>query len=96
MKLMLTILVVISLPAEILSQACCSAGTPILSSLETSTAAKNSIQISLAYDYNNLQTVLSGSEQLVMTQDKGLHKALFSKRHTALSIIYPLQDLLHM
>lgn len=49
---------------EVVSQACCSAGAPILGSLETSTAGKNNLQLSLSYDFNNLQTVLEGSQKI--------------------------------
>ncbi|MDP2364954.1 MAG: hypothetical protein Q8M94_14440 [Ignavibacteria bacterium] len=49
---------------ESFSQACCSAGTPMLSSLETSTTDIGSLQFSFTYDYNSLQSVLEGTKKL--------------------------------
>ncbi len=45
-------------------QACCSAGTPMLGSLETSTTSRNNLQLNLTYDYNTLQSVFEGSTQI--------------------------------
>lgn len=49
---------------EVYPQACCSAGTPMLGSLETSTTAKNNLQLSITYDYNTLNSVFEGSKQI--------------------------------
>jgi hypothetical protein len=46
------------------SQACCSAGTPMLGSLETSTTIRNNLQLNLTYNYNTLQSVFEGSENI--------------------------------
>ncbi len=49
---------------ETFSQACCSAGTPMLGSLETSTTIQNNFQLNLSYDYNTLQSVYEGSKKI--------------------------------
>jgi len=49
---------------ESFSQACCSAGTPMLGSLETSTTTRNNLQLNLTYDYNTLQSVFEGSNKI--------------------------------
>ncbi len=64
MKSIFTIIILFIFTTEVVSQACCSAGTPILGSLETSTARKSALQVSLSYDFNNLQTVLEGSQKI--------------------------------
>lgn len=64
MKRVIAIIMVSLLAGRIYSQACCSAGTPILGSLETSTARQNTLQLSLTYDYNTLQSVLEGSKKI--------------------------------
>ncbi len=46
------------------AQACCSAGTPIMSSLEVSATPANTWQFSLLYEYNYLNDVLSGSDKV--------------------------------
>jgi hypothetical protein len=45
-------------------QACCSAGTPLLSSLELPSTAVGTLQLALTYEYNTLRDVLSGSSTL--------------------------------
>lgn len=45
-------------------QACCSAGTPLLGSLEVSSSSAKTLQLGLTFDYNFLQTVLEGSNRL--------------------------------
>lgn len=64
MKYICISLIILFVPVEIFSQACCSAGTPMLGSLETSTTIKNNLQLSLTYDYNTLQSVFEGSTQI--------------------------------
>lgn len=64
MKSISAIIVLFIFTTEVVPQACCSAGVPILGSLETSTARQNTLQLSLSYDYNNLQTVLEGSQKI--------------------------------
>ncbi len=62
---------------EVVSQACCSAGAPILGSLETSTAGKNNLQLSLSYDYNTLQSVYKGTQKIDdQTRERITHSAL--------------------
>ncbi len=48
----------------IYGQACCSAGTPILSALEISATPERAWQVALTYEYNFLQDVVAGTEQL--------------------------------
>ncbi|WP_337865550.1 hypothetical protein [Ignavibacterium sp.] len=64
MKRVIAIIIVSLLAGRIYSQACCSAGTPILGSLESSTTAKGNLQLSLTYDYNTLKSVIEGSTQI--------------------------------
>lgn len=52
------------LNCKIYSQACCSAGTPLLGSLEISSSKANNLQVGLTYDYNSLQSVYEGSSEL--------------------------------
>jgi len=47
-----------------LAQACCSAGTPLLSSLELSTTPIGSWQFALSYEYNALRDVISVTRHL--------------------------------
>ncbi len=46
------------------AQACCSAGTPLLSSLELPSTARGNLQFALTYEYNALRDVLSGTRTL--------------------------------
>ncbi len=46
------------------SQACCSAGTPLLSSLELPSTSAGTLQLALTYEYNTLHDVLAGSSTL--------------------------------
>ena len=46
------------------SQACCSGGVPISGNLGLSSKQEGTIQIQLSYDWNHLQSLLSGSERL--------------------------------
>ncbi|MFA3782014.1 hypothetical protein ABRY23_02990 [Melioribacteraceae bacterium 4301-Me] len=49
---------------KLYSQACCSAGTPLLGSLEMSLNTENLLRIGLTYDYNLLQSVYNGTNRL--------------------------------
>jgi hypothetical protein len=53
-----------SIPAAARAQACCSAGTPLLSSLELPSTAAGSLQFALTYEHNVLRDVMTGSESL--------------------------------
>jgi len=46
------------------SQACCSGGTPLLSSIELPAARVGTFQLALTYEYNTLGDVLAGSTRL--------------------------------
>ena len=62
MKYPLTYFIILVTASALYSQACCTAGTPLLSSIEMSTSKKGVWQIGLTYEFNNLTDVLSGSE----------------------------------
>ncbi|MGD9899529.1 MAG: hypothetical protein AB7T22_10435 [Calditrichaceae bacterium] len=49
---------------NIFGQACCSAGTPLLSALEISATPDRAWQFALTYEYNFLQDVVAGTDQL--------------------------------
>ena len=49
---------------NIISQACCTAGTPILSSLEISSIPEKSWQFSLSYNYNYIDDVLDETQKI--------------------------------
>ncbi|MBD3223201.1 MAG: hypothetical protein GF313_00615 [Caldithrix sp.] len=53
-----------SMPYPSYSQACCSAGTPLLSSMDVSTTPAGSGHLAVTYVYNQLQDVFSGSEKI--------------------------------
>jgi hypothetical protein len=77
MKIVLFLLFIACLSVELMAQACCSAGTPMLGSLETSTASKNTFQLNLTYDFNSLQSVLEGSKRIDdKTRERSTHSAL--------------------
>jgi hypothetical protein len=64
MKSVLLILFVLITSFEIFPQACCSAGSPLLGSLEVSTAYAGELQVGLTYELNVLKDVYSGSTRL--------------------------------
>lgn len=77
MKPLLVISIILFNYVQTYSQACCSAGTPMLGSLETSTALKNNLQLSLTYDYNTLQSVYEGTQKIDdQTRERTTHSAL--------------------
>jgi len=65
MKILIIIIFVglFFLPTIILAQACCSAGTPLLSSLELPATPAGSWQLALTYENNTLKDVVSNSEK---------------------------------
>jgi len=48
----------------VMSQACCTAGTPLLGSLEMTSAPKGILQFGLSFEHNSLTNVLNGTEKL--------------------------------
>ena len=46
------------------AQACCSAGTPLISSLDIAATPAKSLNVSVNYEYNFLDNVYSGSQQI--------------------------------
>ena len=76
-KIVFVIILLLAVSRETCAQACCSAGTPMLGSLETSTTAKNNMQLSLTYDYNVLKSVFEGSKKINdNTRERITHSAL--------------------
>ncbi len=49
---------------DVRAQACCSAGTPLLSTMETSATPAGAMTASLTYEYNQLQDVVYGSDEI--------------------------------
>jgi hypothetical protein len=66
MKILIIIISVglLFLPTTILAQACCSAGIPLLSSLELPATPAGSWQLALTFENNTLKDVVSNSEKL--------------------------------
>ncbi|MFC2094251.1 hypothetical protein ACFLSH_01350 [Bacteroidota bacterium] len=64
MKRLFVLLLIIFCPIEFFSQACCSAGSPLLGSLDVSNASKGELQIGLTYELNSLQDVYAGTVRL--------------------------------
>ena len=54
----------IVLPSRLVGQACCSAGTPLLGSLELPATPHNTWQFVLSYDFNVLKDVVAGTQRL--------------------------------
>ena len=52
------------LTAEIFPQACCSAGSPLLGSLDIASSGDGELQIGITYELNSLQDVYAGSVRL--------------------------------
>lgn len=63
-NLFISSIILILFKSSIYSQACCSAGTPLLGSLEASSSVAKTLQVGLTFDYNSLQTVLEGTNKL--------------------------------
>ena len=57
-------LVLLLLSFELNAQTCCSGGIPLANNLGMEILDKGSFQFSLNYDYNNLNTLNSGTETL--------------------------------
>ena len=60
----LIILLIFLFTTNIYGQACCTAGTPLLGSLELTSTPKGILQLGMTADHNSLTDVLSGSETL--------------------------------
>ncbi len=69
----------IAISVNIYGQACCTAGTPLLGSLEMSTSAKGSWQFGLTYEYNLLTNVYSGSNELIDNTRERLTQAVLTE-----------------
>ncbi len=64
MKKLLLLAICGLLPHFILAQACCSGGVPISSNLGLATQEQGTLQLQFTYDWNHLQALFSGNEQL--------------------------------
>lgn len=74
----LVVLIFLLLNTNLFAQACCSAGTPLLGSLEMSSGTAGVLQFGLTYDYNSLQSVYEGSKWLDdQTRERLTQSALF-------------------
>ncbi len=63
-KITLMVIIFFIVFENVSAQACCTAGTPILSSLEMSTTDYKSWKFGLTYQYNSLKSVYDGSDKL--------------------------------
>jgi len=63
MKKIILILILL-LESNLFGQACCTAGTPLLSSLETSSTPFQNLQIGLSYRYNSIASIYINDSQL--------------------------------
>lgn len=65
MRIILFIFILVFFTAlGIYGQACCSAGTPLLGSMDVAASAEDVWQLSMTYEYNYLNDVLSGSRKI--------------------------------
>jgi hypothetical protein len=64
MKKLFFLLLIIFYAMEFFPQACCSAGSPLLGSLDISNASRGELQIGLRYELNSLQDVYAGTVRL--------------------------------
>lgn len=63
----------------VISQTCCSGGIPLSNNLGLSNEGKGSLQLGLNYDFNNLNTLNSGSDKLDDDSRKRItHSALLN------------------
>ena len=62
-KVAISVLIVFSFNS-INAQTCCSGGIPLSNNLGLDISEKGTIQVGLNYDYNNLNTLNSGTENL--------------------------------
>jgi hypothetical protein len=69
MKIILQItpilIILLLIGQKLLAQACCTAGTPLLGSLEMTTAPRGALQFGLTFEHNSLKDVFDGNNQLL-------------------------------
>ncbi len=58
------VIIFLFLSTDIYSQACCSAGSPLLGSLDITSSAEGELQVGITYELNSLQDIYAGSERL--------------------------------
>jgi len=61
---------------SVFAQACCTAGTPLLGSLEMTSAPKGILQFGFTFDHNSLTDVLSGSSELKNQERERISESL--------------------
>jgi hypothetical protein len=64
MKILMLLPLIVIASANLKGQACCSAGSPLLGSLEVSTTYSGELRVGLTYELNALKDVYSGSTRL--------------------------------
>lgn len=62
--LVIILSVVFSGKNQVMAQACCTAGTPLMNALDVSATPGGVLNISLTYDYNVLEDAIDGSEKI--------------------------------
>jgi len=77
----------------VFSQACCSAGTPIIGSLALPPAENGKMLFALSYDYNNLNDLYSESEKIDDGSRQRLTKAFILESSYGLSDYFSLNAL---
>ncbi|MGH2568566.1 MAG: hypothetical protein ACRDGA_09520 [Bacteroidota bacterium] len=80
--------------AKGLAQACCSAGTPLLGSLEFPSTPAGIWQLTLTYDYNVLRDVLSGTQTLVDDSRRRVTHSLLWETSYGISSLFSISILL--
>lgn len=85
MKTAILIFFIITLIKFSSSQTCCSAGTPILSAIETSNTASGQLRFTLTADHNSIKDVLNGSRSIEPIRERSGNSLL-------LDISYGLND----
>jgi len=77
-EIVFVVLIFLAISKKYFAQACCTAGTPILSSLEMSTTDYKSWKFGLTYQYNSLKSVYDGTDKLdEFSRERITQSALF-------------------
>lgn len=84
-KRLLIILWFSSIPFGVYSQACCSSGTPLSAQLGLEVIAKGDLLFTVAYDYNYLNDIVKGTEELNSDERSRLSQTIISRVQYGLS-----------
>lgn len=84
-KLLVSILIYFIVPFGIYGQACCSSGTPLSAQLGLEIVAKGDLLFTLAYDYNYLDEIIKGTEELNSDDRSRLSQTIISRMQFGLS-----------